>query len=312
MRSAGPFYSADKCFISQILKYGRFFLVYSLFLLVACSEGLPPPIERFEFETPKPFGYVIGDKIRHRLIIETRSGIHLESASLPTKGDLNRWLSVDQITVRPVSEHLTEIELTYQVFYAPLEVKMLSIPGFKLRFKQGEQSIEQLVPEWPFTVSPIHELAVRKEEGNTYRRPDATPTLISSQNAWRALSGSLALGVISGWLLAFRYGYFIGFSRRSIFSRANRQLKKLQPNELGLALMIIHQAFNQLNHKPLFKHRLSEFYRRRPEFKEIGPDLEWFFNFSNDYFFGGNPSVGADEWSALRRLCQRCLELERG
>ncbi|MCD2452725.1 nonribosomal peptide synthetase MxaA [Methylicorpusculum oleiharenae] len=312
MKSLPFLHCKDTDLSHQIVKYARSILVYSLFLLVACSEGLPPPIERFEFETPKPFGYVIGDKIRHRIVIGTRSGIQLEPTSLPAKGDLNRWLSIDQITVRPVSKHLTEIELTYQVFYAPLEVKMLTIAGFKLRFKQGDQAIEQVVPEWSFTVSPIHELAVRKEEGNTYRRPDATPTLISSQNALRLLSISVASGLFCGLLLAFRYGYFVGFPRRSFFSRANGRIKKMQPNELGLALVIIHQAFNQLNHKPLFKHRLSEFYRLRPEFKEIGPELEWFFNFSNDYFFGGKPSAGADEWDALKKMCQRCVELERG
>lgn len=296
----------------RALQCCRLLPLLTALVLAACSGSLQQPIERFDFAAPKPFGYVIGDKITHRLTFETRPGIIFDPASLPGKGDLNRWLSVDQIRIQTHSEHVTTIDLTYQVFYAPLEVKMLAIPGFKLRFKQGEHAIEQAVPEWSFTVSPLHELTVRKEEGNTYRRPDATPSPTPTQSVWQSLWISLALALISACLLAYRYGYFPGLPKRSAFSRACKQLKNMRPDDIGPALTIIHQAFNTLNSKPLFKHRLPEFYRRRPEFKALSNDLEWFFSFSDNYFFGSNTATGNEEWAELKSLCQRCLELERG
>lgn len=134
-------------------------------LLSGCSGFLPQPISRFELQTPRPFGYVIGDEIRHRVIVETRQDMKLNPNSIPAKGRLNRWLNLTEVIVGgdPESGNIV-IDLTYQVFYAPNEVKMLTIPGFNLQFAQAGKRVEQVVPAWPFTLSPLKELAARKDD----------------------------------------------------------------------------------------------------------------------------------------------------
>ena len=129
--------------------------------LIGCSGSIDEPVSYFNVETPRPFGYVNGDEISQRIIIETRSGITLQTGSLPAKGPINRWLNLNQITVKQSGQRY-QIDLRYQVFYAPLEVKVLTLPGFTVQLSQGEKSVGKSIPAWSFTLSPLRELVVRQ------------------------------------------------------------------------------------------------------------------------------------------------------
>ncbi len=47
-------------------------LILTSLLLLGCSGAPDEALIRFEVETPRPFGYVIGDEIREKILIETR------------------------------------------------------------------------------------------------------------------------------------------------------------------------------------------------------------------------------------------------
>jgi len=72
----------------------RVLLIMALSLL-GCSGSIDEPVSYFNVETPRPFGYVNGDEIPQRIVIETRSGISLQTGSLPAKGQINRWLNLN-------------------------------------------------------------------------------------------------------------------------------------------------------------------------------------------------------------------------
>jgi mxaA protein len=281
--------------------------------LLGCSDQ--QAVSDVELLTPRPFGYVIGDEIRHRLLLETRNGIKLQAGSLPRQGALNRWLNLNQIKVeesRAGSGFRYTIDLTYQVFYAPNEVKMLTIPGFELTLGQGDKTAEQAVPAWNFTLSPLRELAVRKDGSGEYKRPDAMPPMLPAGGPVFGLiiAGLGALSSATG--LAFLYGYLPGMPRRSIFKRASRKLARLSGQELEQGLAVFHDALNALNRQPLFKHKLAGFYRQHPQYRSVGEQLEWFFNCSNSYFFAGVIESGPETLDKLRKLCADCREIERG
>ncbi len=122
----------------------RIVLVLVLSLL-GCSGSIDEPVSYFNVETPRPFGYVNGDEIPQRIVIETRSGITLQNGSLPAKGQINRWLNLNQVTVKQSGQRY-EIDLRYQVFYAPLEVKSLTLPGFTLQLNQGKKASAKSSP----------------------------------------------------------------------------------------------------------------------------------------------------------------------
>lgn len=283
-------------------------------MLIGCSGFSPQPISRFELLTPRPFGYLVGDEIRHRVIVETRKDMSLNLNSVPKQGEVNRWLNLNHVKIETDSETGdTVIDLAYQVFYAPNEVKMLTVPGFNLQFNQAGKTVEQAVPAWNFTLSPIKELAVRKEaDGLNYMRPDALPMPLSTQEQQVGIYASLTLALFTASYLGYLYGYFPVWPKRRIFKRAAGELVRLSERELERGLAVIHHAFNTLNGRPLFKHRLNEFYQAHPEYRSAAESMDWFFIFSNQVLFAGKQDFDPEDWRKLNDLCRLCREIECG
>ena len=283
-------------------------------LLIGCSGFSSQPISRFELQTPRPFGYLIGDEIRHRVVFETRKNMTLNPNSVPRQGEVNRWLNLNNVKIETDSETGdTVIDLVYQAFYAPNEVKMLAVPSFILQFNQSGKTVEQSVPAWNFTLSPIKELAGRKDEdGLNYMRPDALPMLMSTQKQQLRICASLTLGLFTAGYLVYLYGYFPAWPKRRIFKRANGEMSRLSERELERGLAVIHHAFNTLNGRPLFKHRLNEFYQAHPEYRRAAESMEWFFKFSNQVLFAGKQDINPEDWRKLNDLCRLCREIECG
>ena len=286
-------------------------LLIMVLLLLGCSGSIDEPVSYFTVETPRPFGYVNGDEIPLRIVLETRSGISLQAGSLPAKGQINRWLNLNQVTVNQTGQRY-EIDLRYQVFYAPLEVKSLTLPGFTMQFSQGEKSINQNVPAWTFTLSPLRELVVRQTEQGEYMRPDSPPSLLASTQALYGLAISLAVAALIAVYLSYLYGCFPGMLRRTLFKQALRKLAGLSKTDMEQALTIVHHALNSLNGQPLFYTQLSDFYRCNPQYLQISSQLTWFFNLSNRYFFSAGMIVVAQDLQQLKDLCERCRKIERG
>jgi len=288
----------------------RVLLIMALSLL-GCSGSIDEPVSYFNVETPRPFGYVNGDEIPQRIVIETRSGISLQTGSLPAKGQINRWLNLNQVTVKQSGQRY-QIDLLYQVFYAPLEVKSLTLPGFTVQLSQGEKSIGQNVPAWTFTLSPLRELVARQSEQGEYLRPDVPPPLLANTQALYGLSVSLCVTVLIAAYLGYLYGCFPNRLRRTVFKRALRKLEGLSKADMEQALTLVHHTLNSLNGQPLFAKRLSDFYRRNPEYLQINSQLAWFFTYSNRYFFSDGMVVVGQDLQQLKDLCEHCRKIERG
>ncbi|MDO9423052.1 MAG: nonribosomal peptide synthetase MxaA [Methylobacter sp.] len=279
--------------------------------LLGCSGSIDEPVSYFNVETPRPFGYVIGDEIPQRIVIETRSGISLQPGSLPAKGQINRWLNLNQVTVKQ-SGRRYQIDLRYQVFYAPLAVKSLTLPGFTVQFSQGEKSIGQSVPAWTFTLSPLRELVARQTEQGEYMRPDSPPSLLANTQTLYGLAASLSVAALIAAYLSYLYGCFPDRLRRTLFKQALRKLAGLSKSDMEQALTLVHRVLNSLNGQPLFHNRLSQFYRRNPQYLQVSSRLDWFFNYSNRYFFSDGMIVVTQDLQQLKDLCEQCRKIERG
>ena len=318
--------------------YKTIFVFFIGLVLNSCSSSLNDPVAHFQVQTPRPFGYVIGDEIKQRIIVEVRKGLALQYSSIPAKGEINRWLNLNKIKIDKsnIREGIRyQIDLTYQLFYAPLEVKMLELPGFTLQFRQFGNTIEKTVPRWHFTCAPLRELAIRKNDGKEYMRADTAAPLLGNRTSLDRLILSLFVGCLLAVYLAWLYGVFTFLPKYQIFKRPARQLAKSPENDLASMLNIMHKALNNLNGKPLFKHQLSDFYQRFPNYQQLHSELIWFFNYSNQHYFSvplvptflrGNAdetqpqvrygfprrSVGTREKNKIKTLCQHCLQVERG
>jgi mxaA protein len=283
--------------------------------LIACSNSPNTPISDFEFLTPRPFGYINGDEIRHKIIIETRNGVQLQRGGLPKRGVINRWLNINQVTVNEAKisgGFRYEIDLVYQAFYAPLEVKMLTIPSFDLPLAQGGNNVSQTVPAWHFTLSPLRELSIRKDESGQYMRPDAAPSLLDNAGMVYGLWAAIAFTLGSAGGLATVYGYLPGLPKRRVFKRAAKKLAALSDAQTAEALTEFHQALNAVNGAPLFQHQLADFYQRHPAYQPVDAQLRWFFQTSNQFFFSDTAKNQPETLPNLRKLCTACLAKERG
>ncbi|MDO9104616.1 MAG: nonribosomal peptide synthetase MxaA [Methylovulum sp.] len=291
-------------------------IIFGLSLcLLACSNSSNSPVSDFEFLTPRPFGYINGDEIRHKIILETRNGVQLQRGGLPKRSAVNRWLNVSQVTVSEAKisgGFHYEIDLVYQAFYAPLEVKMLTIPSFDLPLAQGGNNASQTVPAWHFTLSPLRELSIRKDESGQYMRPDAAPPLLDDTGVVYGLWVAFAVMLSSASGLAYVYGYLPGLPKRRVFKRAAKKIASLSDTQMVEALTEFHQALNAVNGAPLFQHQLADFYQRQPSYQAADAQLRWFFQTSNQCFFSDKPPNPNGTLATLRQLCAACLVLERG
>ncbi len=293
----------------------RKILVYitSALLMPACALWPEKPIRDFEFQTPRPFGYLIGDEICHRILIETGDNIRLIPDSAPKKGEINHWLRLNQVTLHNDDDgRKTTLELCYQVFYAAKAVKMLTIPGYTLRFTQTGKSLEQVVPAWHFTLSPLKEAMPRKDaNGYPYLRPDTQPLSLTDAAAERTLLLATLATLSAGVYLAHAHGYIPLSAGKKPFKRAVDELSALSPPQNAAALSRVHEAINTLHGRPLFSRQLGEFFRRNPEYQSLAGQFEWFFNLSNRFFFAGG-DISQEDWHKLRQFCRQCREIERG
>jgi len=281
-------------------------------LLTGCSSSLPPAIGEFAFQTPRPYGYLIGDVIHHRIEFQTRKDTTLNPASVPAPGDLNRWLHLSRATIAHQTDSgSTVIDLTYQVFYAANEVKMLNIPGFQLRFNQAGKTLEYSVPAWPFTLTPLQELAVRKDgDGLPYRRPNAPAEPLSPAGSIRLIYASLAGAFAVAVYLAYLYGIFPAWPKRRIFKRLQRELAAVPIAEPQRGLTLLHRAFNALYGKPLFAHGLDGFYQAQPAYRRAAESIAWFFDLSDRVLFGGQRQISEADWRKLQELGRLCRQIE--
>ncbi|MCX7099739.1 MAG: nonribosomal peptide synthetase MxaA [Methylococcales bacterium] len=288
-------------------------ILFVLFLFVlGCSSSVDEPIRYFKVETPRPFGYVNGDEISQRILFETRPGISLERASLPGKGPLNRWLNLNDIRVSQADDQHYQIDLRYQIFYAPLEVKALTLPSFELQLNQGEQRLSQTVPAWTFTLSPLRELVVRQTEQGEYMRPDSLPPLLNTRPALYGLLASVLIALALAVALAWQYGYLAFNGRRRLFKKALRTVSGISKSDMATGLQALHHCLNTLNGQPLFVHQLADFYQRHPHYQSLHAQWLWFFNYSNRFYFSPGMTVVSGDIQQLKTLCQLARSIERG
>ncbi|EIC30194.1 MULTISPECIES: hypothetical protein [Methylomicrobium] len=286
-------------------------LILTPLLLLGCSGASDEALIRFEVETPRPFGYVIGDEIREQILIETRPGITLNTASLPAEGPINRWLNLNRLEVEQDGQRY-RLDLRYQVFYAPLTVKTLNLPGFTLQFGSGDSAFGKEVPPWRFTMSPLRDLAVKSAEGGASIRPDSPPPRLDTRQAMTLITAGSGAAAVAAAVLAYLYGYFPALRRRTLFKQALKRLSRIPEKDMAEALRIVHRALNALNRQPLYQHQLAGFYESHPEYRRLDSQLNWFFNYSNHYFFSRNVSATVLDRQKLTALCQACRQIERG
>jgi mxaA protein len=268
-------------------------LVLFAFLLILPSASQAEGDERvigFVVETPRRFGYVVGDEIIHEAKISVRSPFVIVAETIPREGIENEWLSIKKVETgeRKIKDGRTyTIRITYQIFYEPDELTWLTIPERKVGFAGGGDAFEVVIPAWSFTIAPL--LPEDATDIAKDRPPRFVPVFWSLVRFFALAFALLSIFVV----LAYRKLMRVILGRRGPFARAERDLRQmfrkkkvLTKEEAKNALRRIHRAFDEHFGNSLFAYQLEEFFALYPSFAKEERVVREFFEISSRLFFG--------------------------
>jgi mxaA protein len=287
-------------------------------LLTVCSvTAAEPDTLQASTQEPRSFGYQVGDVLERRVLVQVPTGLRLDDTSLPRSGARGQALELRSVQ-RDSPARGDTLTLRYQVFIAPATVRTFELPAFTLRYVGQPRDEELRVPAWPVTVAPLVPVDVSPRVGLGELQADQPPPLVGTRAAQWRLRGLLLLILLSGSYLAVVYLGLPGWqARRRPFALAWRALRDLpaQPTPLAwqAACRQLHQALNHSAGQVVFEASLAEFVRRRPAFSSEQAALQNFLQQSNATFFATAAGNAAPmDGRALRELCRRCRDAERG
>ena len=277
----------------------RAILLAVLVATLGLNSARAAPLVRIE--EPRAFGYFIGDVLKRDVVIRVADGESLDGASLPRPGPVNYWLELSEanLTTGEVGDQKEyRLSLVYQTFYAPLDPRYLTIPGFTLKVKDAEGASQNvIVPELKFLTSPIRQLFADQSQSSgsaTELQPDEPAPRVPTGTLRTVLLLSGVLCALSLTGLAWHNAWWPFRSRPSRpFTDAARYLNSnsasLQdPAGYRLALLKLHRAFDLAAGRRVLADDVDAFLRDHPEFAEHGEDVRRLFASSRQAFFAND------------------------
>jgi mxaA protein len=294
-------------------------LLNSAFLQAADTPG-----RVLQLDQGRSYGLVVGDLIQHHYVVEVDDAYALTQSSLPVAGELSYWLELRDVqfsSTQRGDKNLYRLDLTYQTFYAPLDVRMLEIPAIQLDFSNEEKNKFSItLDKWSFTMSPIKEInpggVGNENDASSFMKKAVAPRAIPLRPAFDdmllygalLLLTSVILLTISGWLPSLN---------RSPFIRAQKKIRQRRKASNGDALQTsqaclqaVHEAINQRAGQTVFASQLDLFLYQQPQFASLRKPLTQFFQQSQDCFFLDKP-VSPDIIDDCVKLCGQLANADK-
>ena len=284
-------------------------LAASVLLLTALPAAAQ--IGAVTVRSPRPFGLFLGDRFDATVEIEAADGFAPQAASLPKPGPLTYWLDLGSVAVAPGplrdGNRLWRLSLTYQTFYAALDVRRLDIPAFTVTFAseaaRSTTSAAAEVPSWPILVSPLREVQPPPVADPTeYMRPES-PVPRRDPGPARVLAWAFAALALAGLALLARDRAWWPLHRRPAraFAAAARQVRRLSARSgdesaYRDALLALHRGLDRTDGRRVMGEDLPAFLARHPAYGALAQPLDRFFAASRAAFFGRDPAAARRHW----------------
>jgi len=280
-------------------------------------------VRSVQMQAPRPFGYFIGDVIRLEVDIVVDAPFTIVPGSLPKPRSVNYWLDLRSVAVDDrgtrTNERSYRIVLEYQTFYAPLEPRALTIPGFTLTMSDGSARIEAEVPAWAFLMSPLREIRPQPSRPAALLRADVTPPPVPAATAAAiAIGCGVAAPALFG-ALAYYYAWWpFSRSRRRPFARARIATRRALASDVHgegylAGLVALHRAFDVAAGRSVMAEDAKAFVASAPTFGRLEPEIDRFFQASRRAFFGADPAGAMTAFppDALSTVAARLAAAER-
>jgi mxaA protein len=250
-------------------------------------------------EQPRPFGYVVGDVMTQRVLLEI-DGRELVPAGVPKAQRVNLWLERRPARIESLPDGRRWLAIDYQVINAPQSLTTVNLPAFDLQGAADGATLK--IAAWPISVNAL------TSDGSSELRPDRPAPAIATAPIRRqiAIWSSAFLLVLAAWLgwLAWRNWRA---AAAQPFAHALHEMRHLD-GTAPEAWRALHHAFDRTAGRVVHTATLAALFERVPQLQSLRPEIEQFFAQSTALFFGGG--LPADRMSA-RALCAQLRRIER-
>jgi mxaA protein len=267
-------------------------------------------------DAPRAFGYTVGDVVSRRIALQVPAGLTLDEDTLPRAGAKGRALELQRVVLHKSLTGVPDsLQLDYQVFLAPRELRVLEMPPIELRFDGPLRPQTLRIDAWPVTVAPLAPAEPSPRDGLGEMRPDRPPPPLDTAAPLARLALEAgAMLLLLGYLVHVYLVLPWSAQRRRPFGRAWKLLSALpaRPDaaQRRAAFERLHAALNETAGEVLFEPGLDRFVALRPRFAPVHDDLVRFFADSGKEFFAGRDDAVDARWMVA--FCRRCRDLERG
>jgi len=263
-----------------------------------------PALPEAKVQQPRAFGYVLGDVITQRVLLQS-AGAPFQLAKMPGTQRVGIWLERRAARVESAADGQRWLIVEYQLINAPRILTTITVPPLLLE----SASSRLLVPEWSISVNPLTpQSSAFDTAGMGELRPDRPAALIETAPIKRQVwIGFLALAAtLAAWT-----GWTMWRNRLAAlnqpFARAWREMRRLD-SASPQAWQTLHRAFDRTAGRVMHAATLPLLFDEAPHLQPLRARIEKFFAASSERFFGaGTPSATV----SIHALCDELQRIER-
>lgn len=271
----------------------------------AARAAEEPALPEAFVEQPRAFGYVLGDVITQRVLLE-RSGAPFDLAKLPATQRVGIWLERRSARTETAADGRRWLIVEYQLVNAPRILTTIAVPPLLL--DSNERDVKLLVPEWSVSVSPLTPQTAFDVAGLGKLRPDRQAGLIATAPIKRQLwIWVIALAAtLAAWAAWTQWRNRLAALNQP-FARALHEISKTDPAS-PQAWQSLHRAFDRTAGRVMHAETLPLLFEQAPHLQPLRTRIEEFFVASSERFFGsGAPQAAV----SIRPLCEDLRRVER-
>jgi mxaA protein len=272
--------------------------------LIACLL-CSPCLAAVVVQQPRPFGYVLGDTLTQRILLQAADH-NFEPSLLPPNERAGLWFARRSARIELAGDRRRWLVLDYQVINAPQALMTVTLPALTLKARSGNEVLA--VPEWPISIGPLTPRAVFAKGGLQELRPDhpapmlPTGTLRLQRQIWL-----IAFGLVVGAWLAWWLLRSLRAAASQPFAQALREIRHGDGDDSPGAWLALHRAFDRTAQLSLQLSTLPALFQRAPHLEAEREAIERFYSESSRMFFSGAVPAGVSP----QTLCKTLRRIER-
>ena len=168
-------------------------------------------------EQPRPFGYVVGDIVEQRVLLQA------DPTALPRAGRVGVWFDRRMPSISQDAQGRRWLVVDYQLINAPQGLTTVNMPAWELATKSG-QTLS--IPQWPLSVGPLTGRTVIAQGGLQALRADRPAPIVPTEPIARQIeiwTGAFALTLLI-WIAWLAWRNWRD-ARDRPFARAAREMR---------------------------------------------------------------------------------------